>query len=401
MKMTEKESYRMGLTVLAGALLFWGCGDLSEDKQSGVSVGTTNGLAVTDSTGNPISGAKVYILSDQWLSTKLVGESVILDQYTTDGSGNILPEGYEGEELILEVHFEDKLLLITVENESEGKVELPKSPRLSGNLRVDAGFETTVHLQGSSLVTAIDENGNWDLGNVPIGEYVLFAELKDSSRTWLAPLQTVLITGEEDSVVMDTLEVSPGDFKFEDFDGSQPMYNRMGVNGLQVVWATKTYRDNQVTTLPIMDSLQWIGSGNSNGVYGNALEIDYEIVQDTTTSFIALAMSFSPSFRINGLDSISFWYQSDAVFDFEITKGGTGNIQVDAWIPAASEWTYISITPEMFVSDLARHGLTWEEFYQRIRLIQFESRAKTGSRILIDNITFHGFAAPGLTYVEQ
>lgn len=199
---------RLWLALLAGIVA--GCS--SPDRSTGGGgIEIPNGIkvAVRDSMGRPVVGARVLVLAgDAWVSRLSSGLDPVLDSAWSGSDGDVVVER-PAEGVWIEVHASAGSARLSSRDGSSVHAVLSEPVVLAGTLPPGQPHPDLLRLAGTSLTAVVDDQGRFSFPEAPQGSYALVAQSSDGrslvGEALLSPqgVERLRLSPDPSSIVLD------------------------------------------------------------------------------------------------------------------------------------------------------------------------------------------------------
>lgn len=216
-------------------------------------------VAVRDSMGRPVVGARVLIVAgDAWVARVAAGLDPVLDSARSGSDGNVVLE-HSAEGVWIEVHGAAGSARMSSRDGSAVNAVLAAEVPLSGQLATSGSFPGSLRLAGTTLSATVDSAGRFRFPKVAQGTYALVAE-SPTRRTLVGNVQ--LFRGGEDSL---RLVLDSSGIVLDDFHDGDVEWSLRGLFGPAYWWLNaEVPRDSLARVFGVTEAIQAI-RGDSSG----------------------------------------------------------------------------------------------------------------------------------------
>lgn len=321
------------------ALVVAGC-SAPDRSTGGGGIEIPNGIevAVRDSMGRPVVGARVLILAgDAWVSRLSAGLDPVLDSARSGSDGNVVLER-PSEAVWIEVHGVGGSARLASRDGSPVHAVLAGQVALAGQFPVGVAHPERLRLAGTSLSAPVDDQGHFHFPKVSQGSYALVAE--SSTKRSLAGDALLSSQGiERLNLVQDSSGIVLDDFLDGDVD-----WSLRGLFGPAYWWLNaEVPRDSLVRVFGISEAIQAI-RGDSTGRW-LGVEVSKAALTPAWSNFgLDLGVLTGRLPHMGRLSAVRARVRGTGTWSLRLATDSAGRDQTwKATLPLDSVWTTIRV----------------------------------------------------------
>lgn len=369
-----------------GLLAVLAAGCASPDRSTGGGgIEIPNGIevAVRDSMGRPVAGARVLIVAgDAWVARLSAGMDPVLDSARSGSDGNVVLER-PSEAVWVEVHGAPGSARLASRDGSPVHAVLSEPVALSGQLPAGMAIPQRLRLAGTSLTASVDAQGRFTFPEAAQGSYALVAE--SASRrslvgdALLSPqgVERLRLVGDSSGILLD-------DFLDGDVD-----WALNGLFGPAYWWLNADVPlDSLVRVFGVSRAIEAIRTDASGKWLG--VSVSKAALSPAWSNF-GLDMGFHTGRlpHMGGLTAVRFRVRGSGSWDLRLATDSAGRDQTwKAPIVLDSVWTTVRI-PVASLRDEFDAPRTLGRSY-RLRNFVFQTQGE--GKLDVDDIVLEGVA---------
>lgn len=367
-----------------GLALLAGCSG-SDRAAGGGGIEIPNGLevAVRDSAGQPVVGARVRVLAgEDWPSRLAAGRSLQVDSATTGSTGVVvLPPRQES--FWIEIDGAAGSARLDSRWGERQNAVLAPSAGIDGRIPSGSSMPSMVRLAGTDRAASVDPSGRFRFSGVPRGSYALVAEGTTSGSVAYAGHAVLTAAGLERLVV----RIDSAGVLLDDFEDGDIAWSLRDLFGYSWWWLRASIPpDSMIRIYGITEIAQGIQGGGGGRWLG--IHISDSVPAPEWSNFgldLGLPQARLPT--LSHLAAVRLKARGQGVWTLRLaTHAAT---RADTWVaelPLDTAWATIRIPVSDFVLEGSGHkGLVTSD---RLRNLVFQA---TGvGRLDVDDIVLEG-----------